>query len=211
MLQKFKIKNIHINAANLDAAVSHIIKQAESKTPAYVCLTNVYACYIGNKDASYGDVLNNSFMTLPDGKPLEWYARLSGYRNVRRTCGPDLFIRICELTENTDYTHFFYGSTPEIIEKMQINLLQRWPNFKIVGAVSPPYLPAQELANKDIANKINELKPTFVWFGLGSPKQDIVMNLLVKKIERSLLLGIGLVFEYQAGTIKRAPLLPAPI
>ncbi|KAA6303740.1 MAG: putative N-acetylmannosaminyltransferase [Candidatus Ordinivivax streblomastigis] len=206
MIERFNIGKVNINAANIEEAVSCIMENADTDTSCYVCLTNVYACHIGNRDENYGRILNNSFLTFPDGKPLEWYARLSGYNKVRRTCGPDLFVRICELTENTHYTHFFYGSSPEIIAKMKENLLRKWPNLKIVEALSPPFLPARELAGDSIANKINEINPTFVWIGLGAPKQELVMDLLVKKIKSSILIGIGLVFEYQAGTIKRAPL-----
>ena len=205
MNNRFKIENVEISLTNLDNAVESIVKKAESKTSGYVCVTNVRATYIGNHDPEYRRILNNSFLTVPDGKPIEWYAQLSGLKQVEKSSGPDLFNRICQLSNRKGYTHFFYGSTPEVISKMQKNLLLKFPALNIVGAISPPFKPVEELANNDIVEIINHLKPTFVWIGLGAPKQERFMDLIISRIENSILIGVGLVFDYQAGTVRRAP------
>jgi N-acetylglucosaminyldiphosphoundecaprenol N-acetyl-beta-D-mannosaminyltransferase len=205
MNERFNIENVGISITNLEQAVDDIIKKAECSEPAYVCVTNVRALYIGNHDTDYCRILNNSYLTVPDGKPLEWYAHVTGLKNVKKTSGPDLFERICQLSESKEFTHFFYGSTPQIVTKMKENVLKKYPKLKIICAISPPFGSAQELANNEIIQQINTLKPTFVWIGLGAPKQEIFMDLIVNQIQSSLLIGIGLVFEYQAGTVIRAP------
>jgi N-acetylglucosaminyldiphosphoundecaprenol N-acetyl-beta-D-mannosaminyltransferase len=205
MNDRYKIENVSINITDLDDATQKIIEKAKSKSPGYVCVTNVRALYIGNHDNDYCRILNNSFLTVPDGKPLEWYAHVAGFKSVKKTSGPDLFEKICQLTENKNYTHFLYGSTPEIVSKMKENVTKKYPKIKIIGAVSPPFATAQELADEDIIHEINKLEPTFVWVGLGAPKQEIFMDLIANRIRTSILIGIGLVFEYQAGTVLRAP------
>lgn len=205
MDNRFKIENVAISITDSDNAVEQIIKKAESKTPGYVCVTNVRAAYIGNHDENFCRILNNSFLTVPDGKPIEWYAHLSGLKQVKKSSGPDLFEKICQLSGHMDYTHFFYGSTPKVIRKMQENLTKKYPGIKIVGAISPPFGSVEELANDEIIRQINNLKPTFVWVGLGAPKQERFMKLIIEKVESSILIGVGLVFDYQAGTAIRAP------
>lgn len=203
---RFNIENVRINITNIEDAANRIIKKAEKNEPAYVCVTNVRATYIGNHDEKYCDILNNSFLTIPDGKPLVWFAHLSGFKEVEKTSGPDLFIEICKLTEHTELTHFFYGSTPEVIEQLQKKLLLKYPELKIVGVVSPPFKPVEELAQSNIINEINQLNPNFIWIGLGAPKQERFINLIYNKVNSSVLIGVGLVFEYEAGTVKRAPI-----
>jgi N-acetylglucosaminyldiphosphoundecaprenol N-acetyl-beta-D-mannosaminyltransferase len=205
MSNRFNIGKVGISITNLDHAAAQILKKAENKTSGYVCVTNARATYIGNHDENYCRILNNSFLTVPDSKPIEWCARLSRHKQVGKTSGPDLFTTICDLTENTEYTHFFYGSSPKVIALMKRNILKKWPNLKIAGAVSPPFMPVEQLVSKEIVNKINKLKPTFVWVGLGAPKQEKFIDLIINKIECSILIGVGLVFDYQAGTVKRAP------
>ena len=41
--------------------------------------------------------------------------------------------------------------------------------------------------------------------GLGAPKQERLMALLQSKLKNTICIGVGLVFEYYAGTVKRAP------
>ena len=205
MNERFKIENVAISITNLEEAVDQILEKAKSNVSAYVCVTNVRATYIGNHDENFSRILNSSFLTVPDGKPLEWYAHLSGLKMVKKSSGPDIFNRICQSTELTELTHFFYGSSPEVIQKMKENLSRKWPNLKIAGFVSPPFMTEEELANSGIVQQINELKPSFVWVGLGAPKQERFMDLIISRIDSSILIGVGLVFDYQAGTVKRAP------
>ena len=205
MNDRFKINNINISITNLDDALVCIKRQIILKQPGYVCVTNVRATYIANKDPNYCRIQNNSFLTIPDGKPLEWYARIIGLKQVSKTSGPDLFHRLCQISEENNFTHFFYGSTPEVIDKMQINLKSKYPKLNILGAVSPPFKPIEELANDRIIEQINSLKPNFVWIGLGAPKQERFIDLISNRIQSSILIGIGLVFDYEAGTVKRAP------
>lgn len=205
MDNRFSIEKLRISNTNLDDAIRIIKQRILDEKSGYVCITNVRATYIANRDPNYCRIQNNSFLTVPDGKPLEWYARIIGLKNVRKTSGPDLFNRICQISEENNFTHFFYGSTPEVIEKIQINLKDKFPKLIILGAVSPPFRPLEELVNERIIEQINTLKPTFVWVGLGAPKQEIFIDLIINRIQSSILIGIGLVFDYEAGTVKRAP------
>ncbi|HLP72558.1 MAG TPA: WecB/TagA/CpsF family glycosyltransferase, partial [Bacteroidales bacterium] len=56
-----------------------------------------------------------------------------------------------------------------------------------------------------LAHRINLIKPTFFWCGLGAPKQERLMYLLQPKLNSTICIGVGLAFEYFAGTVKRAP------
>lgn len=205
MDQRYKIDKVKLSITNVDEAAGLIIKEAKNKRPVYVCVTNVRTTYIGNHNEQYREILNNSFLTLPDGKPLEWYARAAKINRAKKTSGPDLFENICRKTENTGLTHFLFGSTPEVIKKMQVNIKRKYPNLKIVGAVSPPFKPVEELATDEIVEQVNRLKPSFFWVGLGAPKQEQFIHLIKDRIKSSIMIGVGLVFEYQAGTVKRAP------
>ncbi len=205
MDERFYIDNLAFSITNPNDAIKKIIQKAESKTPGYICVSNARATYIANKTPEYCNILNNSFLTLPDGKPIEWCARLTGLSNVKRTCGPDLFKQICQLSVDQKYSHIFYGSTPQIIENLVKNLKKKYPGIDIMAAISPPFGTVDELANDEIINKINTYNPTFVWIGLGAPKQEYFMYKVISKINHSILIGIGLVFEYEAGTVERAP------
>lgn len=205
MQKRFNIDQVAFSYTNLDDALEQLEKKVAKKEKAYICVSNVRATYIGNHDKGYCKILNASFLTLPDGKPVEWYAHISGYKDVKKCSGQDFFYKVCRISEKKGYTHFFYGSTPQIVEKLQVNLIKKFPSLKIIGAISPPNEAAGELANSDIVEHINHLKPNFVWVGLGAPKQEYFMDLIINKIAASILIGVGLVFDYEAETVNRAP------
>jgi N-acetylglucosaminyldiphosphoundecaprenol N-acetyl-beta-D-mannosaminyltransferase len=169
----------------------------------YICVLNTRALYHAKKNTNYNRVINNSLLTVPDGKPLAIIANLRGFGDVKKTAGPVLFRKLCELSQKNNYSHFFYGSTPEIISKMTTNLMKEFEGIDIRGAVSPPFGSAEDLVTDEIISQINHVKPTFLWLGLGAPKQEIVASILKEKLEATIIIGIGLVFEYEAGTVKR--------
>lgn len=203
--QRFQLGGVGISITHLEEAANALLNKAREGLPGYICVTNVRAAYTGKIDSAYADILSNSYLTVPDGKPLEWLARLSGNKKLKKTSGPDLLIRICELSEHTSLSHYFYGSTPEVIKRMKKNLEQAYPGLNIVGAVSPDIGTAEELAKDLLLEQIVELKPSFVWVGLGAPKQERFINLVHHLAPFSTFVGIGLAFDYQAGTVKRAP------
>ena len=45
-------------------------------------------------------------MTTPDGMPLVWLGKLKGERDIKRTYGPDLMDRFCELSQEKKYKHY---------------------------------------------------------------------------------------------------------
>ena len=86
--------------------------------------------------------------------------------------GPAFFERVLEEGVGRRVKHYFLGSTPETLEKLQRNLYERFPGVDIVGVSSPPF---KDFTPDDYAvelSKIETSKPDIVWVGLGTPKQD---------------------------------------
>lgn len=207
MEKRYYIENVGISVTNLNFSVKKICDNINSgRKSNYVCVTNVRAVYYGNHDDEYCRILNESLLTVPDGKPLEWYARIMGIKEVEKTSGNDLFDAVCKESEVKGYSHFFLGSTPKVIELMKDRISEKYPRLNVVGFVSPPYGSASELLEDRLLSDINALKPDIIWIGLGAPKQERFIDLIKNKVDVSVLIGVGLVFEYQAGTVSRAPL-----
>jgi N-acetylglucosaminyldiphosphoundecaprenol N-acetyl-beta-D-mannosaminyltransferase len=128
-----------------------------------------------------------------------------GYNEVGQVAGNELFHALLKESSTQGYTHYFYGSTPTTIELMKQRLTKEYPDVKLIGAISPPFQPVEEYDIDALAEEVNQLAPTFFWVGLGAPKQERIMALLQPKLKSTICIGVGLVFEYYAGTVKRAP------
>lgn len=204
-ISRYFIESLEISATSLPIASRFLLDSARAHPSGYICVADARSAHVANLDPEFCRILNNSLLTVPDGKSLVLYGRFSGAKGVERTSGPDLFRRMCKETEGTELTHYFYGGKPEVLKLMKEKVQARYPGLKIVGAVSPPFAPVEELANDAFVEEINRLKPSFVWIGLGAPKQEFFMDLVSPRLPHSILVGVGLVFDYEAGTVKRAP------
>ena len=55
-----------------------------------------------HENLDYQVVQNNSFMTLPDGKPLSSVGVRRGYSEMGRVTGPDFMEQVIAATEKSD-------------------------------------------------------------------------------------------------------------
>jgi N-acetylglucosaminyldiphosphoundecaprenol N-acetyl-beta-D-mannosaminyltransferase len=172
----------------------------------YVCCVSVHGVVVAQRDATVRDALNKAGMATQDGMPLVWWSRRFGFPQAGRVCGPDLMDAMCAIAAERGHRHYFYGGTPEVLDRLIARLAERHPGFTVVGHRSPPFraLTAEEDA-ADVA-AINATQPDFVWVGLGMPKQEKWMAAHVGRIDAAALLGVGAAFDFHAGTTPRAPL-----
>lgn len=170
----------------------------------YICVSNVHTTVTAYEDAAYRAVQNGAVMAIPDGGPLASLGRKRGYPDMERTTGPSYLEAVLKLSAQTGWRHYFYGSTPETLEKLRLTLEEKYPGAQIAGMYSPPFRPMTEEEDEQIIAQINESKPDFVWVGLGAPKQEAWMAAHQRKVQ-GLMVGVGAAFDYLAGNIQRAP------
>jgi N-acetylglucosaminyldiphosphoundecaprenol N-acetyl-beta-D-mannosaminyltransferase len=73
---------------------------------------------------------------------------------------------------------------------------------------SPPYKPEfSDEDNKRIIDAINDANPDLLWIGMTAPKQEKWVYVHRDSLNVNCHIGtIGAVFDFYAGTVKRAPL-----
>jgi len=205
LIQRFNIDKIGISAVNLAVTIDAVKKAYADGDIGYICVTNSRTCYIANRDEDYCRIQNDSLVTIPDGMPLVWIARLNGFKEVNRVSGIDLLRNLLGISTENNFSHYFFGSKPETISLIEQKLLQEYPSIDIRGIVSPPFQPIEKFNIQQIADEINRLEPTFFWCGLGAPKQEFLISSLQPRLKNTICIGVGLAFDYFAGTVKRAP------
>lgn len=188
----------------MEETLQYLTQNLEDLRGKYICVSNVHTVVMSYEDEKYRNIQNGAAMVLPDGKPLSVVSKLRGFKEAQKVSGPDLMPEMFQLSEEKQYTHYFYGSTEETLEKLKEALLVQYPNLKIVGMYSPPFRPLTEKEDKEIIGRINNANPDFIWIGLGAPKQEQWMYAHKDKL-CGVMLGVGAGFDFHAGTVKRAP------
>lgn len=198
------ILKTNINVTTMEETLLYLTENLEELRGKYICVSNVHTTVMAFRDEEYRKVQNSAAMALPDGKPLSLVSRRRGYIKARRVPGPDLMPRIFELSKEKGYRHYFYGSTEETLNKLKKQLQEKYPYLQIAGMYSPPFRPVTDEEDLEVISKINETKPDFIWVALGAPKQENWMYDHQGKVT-GIMLGVGAAFDFEAGTIKRAP------
>ena len=203
-LKYYSILGTNINVINMEKTVRYIEEHLEELKGRYICVSNVHTTVTAYRDPAYRAVQNGAAMNIPDGKPLSIVQCMGGEKDAGRVPGPDLMPELFALSEKKGYRHYFYGSTQETLDALKEKLSEKYPKMDIVGMYSPPFRPMTEEEDREAVERINAVKPDFIWVGLGAPKQEKWMADHERRV-CGVMLGVGAGFDFHAGTVKRAP------
>jgi N-acetylglucosaminyldiphosphoundecaprenol N-acetyl-beta-D-mannosaminyltransferase len=178
-------------------------KQAKSKHIACVNVNCVVESYL---DPQIADIFDKADISGADSMPFVYWIELLTGKKCDRLYAPDIILKLCERSLESNYRLFLYGGAEGVPEKMQSFLEQKFPGINIVGAYSPPFRQLTPGEDLEICDRINQTNPDFIIVGLGSPKQDKWMQEHLDKIPGTVMIASGAAFDFFGGTINQAPL-----
>lgn len=171
------------------------------------CL-NPHSYSVSLEDKEFGVALNNATFLIPDGVGISLASKiLNPSEYMKKLPGPDFFDYFCsyEPFRNKKLNHFFLGSNKKTLEKLVQNVTNKY-GINVCGTYSPPYV--EEIdneTNRNIINIINNAKTDILWVGMTAPKQEKWICKNFRSLNVKMSAGVGAVFDFQAGNIKRAP------
>jgi N-acetylglucosaminyldiphosphoundecaprenol N-acetyl-beta-D-mannosaminyltransferase len=203
--QRFRVRGTSVAAIDLERACDLIGQLATEGQGSYVTVTGAH----GIVESVYSDRVREAHqqatMVVPDGMPLVWLGRLLGFNSIGRVYGPDLMASVFSRKELRQLKHYFYGSTPAIIDRLTATLRSQFGEFTLVGVYSPPIRPVGFAEAEDLLSRIRELKPHIIWVGLSTPKQEIWLHDHMGRIGSGVGIGVGAAFDLVSGTTRQAP------
>lgn len=196
-----------VGAYNLTGVIALLDSWVHApETGRYVCVTGVHGVMEGLGDPAIQAVHNLADAVVPDGMPLTWVGRWKGHKAMDRVYGPDLMLAVLKTGCPQGWTHYFYGGKPGVAEELKACLTARFPGLKVVGTFCPPFRPLGHQEEMEILADINRLSPDFVWIGLSTPKQELLMARWKSLgVQAKVLLGVGAAFDFHTGRVRQAP------
>lgn len=198
------VMGVDVAVLDMLTALALLDEHREDWRGRYLCLGNVHTTVTAHEDEAYRAVQQNAALVLPDGRPIAAYSRRHGWPQAQQVAGPDLFKQALRTGLAKGWRHYFYGGSPETVAALQKVLPERYPGIAIAGLESPPFRPLTVEEDAEAVARINAAKPDFLWVGLGAPKQENWMAAHAGRID-AVMLGVGAAFDFEAGTVARAP------
>lgn len=202
---RFNVLGVGMSCLTLSTAVHAVLGALKTKRKGYVCVTGVHGVSEAQKDETFRKVLNQSFLNTTDGMPLVWIGKWHRGAAVDRVYGPDLMLEVLKATAGTEFTHFLYGGAPNVADELKHCLEAKCPGVKIVGTYCPPFRPLNAVEEADLIARVRELRPSIIWVGLSTPKQERFMSQYINTLETTLMFGVGAAFDFHSGRVKQAP------
>ena len=161
---------------------------------------NSYGIAIKDKDFLWA--LKNSDYLVLDGVYFAFASLMLKGTNIKRNQGPDVFDHFINRSVINKKKVFFLGSTPETLERIKERMIKEYPDIETMY-YSPPFKTEfSEDDNIEMVKIVNEFTPDILFVGMTCPKQEkwAVKNKNVLKT--GLIISIGNVFDWFAGTQK---------
>lgn len=157
---------------------------------------------ISVKDEEFDQALKKSDYLVLDGVYFAVASLVLKGKNIKRNQGPDVFYHFMEKLNQEKGKVFFLGSSDETLNKIKERAGKDYPNIK-VETFSPPYKPEfTDEENQQMINEINAFRPDVVFVGMTCPKQEKWAVKHCKNLNANLVIAIGNVFDWFAGTQK---------
>lgn len=180
---------------------------------------NAHSYNTARKDSLFAEALTNGDVLLPDGVSIVMACKWIKAKSLpkERIAGWDLFAFEMEKLERESEELrtkseeskivMFMGSSQKVLDLIVKRAAEVYPHLKVV-TYSPPYKTEfSDEDNKAIIDAIHAANPDLLWIGMTAPKQEKWTYSHWEELNIHCHVGsIGAVFDFFAGTMKRAPM-----
>ena len=197
---------ICIKDLNLLCSRSDLANLPEGKL--LVNTINAFSYNNARRDSLFEEALTKGDVLIPDGisivRACRWLKAKT--QPKERIAGWDLFAFEMHRLNRNGGKVMFLGSSEKVLDLIRKKSATLYSNLDVV-TYSPPYKPKFTLEDdQNMIQAINEANPDLLWIGMTAPKQEKWVYVNWNRLNIHCHVGtVGAVFDFFAGTYKRAP------
>jgi N-acetylglucosaminyldiphosphoundecaprenol N-acetyl-beta-D-mannosaminyltransferase len=200
----FCVLGLPFDAVNMADALQRVRDAAAQGTPCFVSTPNTNWVVSCLTDEQFRDSAIHSDLSIADGMPLVWIARLLDIPIRERVPGSTLFDLLRGGT-GKQLSVFFFGGADGAAEAACWRLRIENQGLTCVGFESAGFGSIEEMSSDGVIQRINASKADFLVVALGAKKGQAWIERNRARISVPLISHLGAVLNFVAGTVKRAP------
>lgn len=198
------ILGLPFDAITMEQATAKIIAAARSKQRCFFSTPNLNFAVASLDGGEFRDSVIRSDLSVADGMPLVWIARLLGLPVTERVAGSSLFETLRNRPGKVLLVYFFGG--PDGVAEIAAGKLNASASGLIcVGYKSPGFASVAEMSSDAVINAINDSKADFLVVALGAKKGQAWIEHNLARLNIPVVSHLGAVVNFVAGTVQRAP------
>lgn len=198
-----KLLGVDVFALRMDEVIGIADRCIADRQKLLVGIVNVAKIVNIRKDAVLHDSLIEADVVLADGMPLVWLSRMLGTPLPERITGIDLMFGLLKRASEKNYSVYFLGAKPQVVEKVVEVVKKTYPGLRIAG-YSDGYFSQPE--ERNVVESINKSSADILFVAISPPKKEIFLKKWRGGINVPICHGVGGSFDIIAGITKRAPI-----
>lgn len=183
-------------------AVVQLVRDGRGGT---VFTPNVDHVVQAEHDEAFRQAYGRADLSLVDGTPVLWAARLLGTPLPEKLSGSDLFEPLLERAAREQLRVVLLGGGPGVAEIAAKNLKARLPTLQVVDTLSPRIGLSPTDEERECVARMIRAKADLIFVCLGAPKQELFSDRNRQALAPAVLVGFGAAVDFAAGTVPRAP------
>lgn len=189
----------------LSESLDKVVMDGEGRAIVVACL-NPHSFVTALDDSEFRQALESCDVLLPDGEGVCLTMRWYGKRNIVKIAGDDLHSHLLRRLADRGGRVYYMGSRREVLTLIKRRVEREHAGIE-VRCWSPSWgreIPEEE--SREILSDIKGFAPDVLFVGMTAPKQEKWVARHRDELSGvGVVASIGAVFEFYAGTVKRAP------
>lgn len=206
LFEAVQVGVLRLASATPSAVVEAVFGALRAGRGGTLVTPNLDILQLATQGAETAALFNGATLSVADGVPLLWLARIAGNPLPGRVAGSDLVWLLAERAAQEGRTLFLLGGDDGVALAAKRRLEQRFPRLRILGCAAPRVsLPPTPEQLGELRAAFRPTEPDLVYCAFGSPKQERLAAELAAEFPRTWFLGCGASLSFVAGHRSRAP------
>ncbi len=193
------------DAVSMQSVLQRIRKASAERSQCFFSTPNLNFLIAAQSDNAFRDSVINSDLSIADGMPIVWIAKLLGMPICERLAGSDVFENLRAASSPKLSVYFFGGM--EGVAAIACKQLNAEPSgLECAGFKYPGFTSVQEMSSAENIEEINASGADFLVVSLGAKKGQSWIENNRARISVPVISHLGAVVNFVAGEVNRAPI-----
>lgn len=195
------ILGLPFDAVDLATCVDAVARAARAGQGCFLSTPNLNWIMACRDDAAFRDSVFRSDLSVADGMPILWLARLLDLPLRQRVSGADVFQHLRE----RPLASFFFGGPPGFAGRACDKLNASGQAMTCRGHHSPGFGSVADMSGPEVIEAINASGADFLVVALGAKKGQAWIEHNLARLAPPVVSHLGAVVNFVAGSVSRAP------
>ena len=198
-----ELLGIRINNTTMDEILAEVEARVAARDAARLFFVNADCLNVACRNREYAAALGRADAVLGDGIGVKLGSRLTGQSIRQNVNGTDLLPRLCERLGQAGGSLYLLGARPGVAEAVGAWVNERYPGVRLAGCRDGYFAPEENAA---VVAVIRAARPDVLLVAFGAPRQELWLDQWSAELEVPVSFGVGGLFDFYSGRIRRAPL-----